>query len=67
MTDQRMERVVEVVNVLGFHARLAAEFVRLAGKFGCDLWLERRMESAELSTTVTRLILKVDLTMPSVK
>jgi phosphocarrier protein len=41
MTDQRMERVVEVVNVLGFHARPAAEFVRLAGKFGCDLWLEK--------------------------
>ena len=41
MTDQRMERVVEVVNVLGFHARPAAEFVRLAGKFGGDLWLEK--------------------------
>ena len=41
MTDERMERVVEVVNVLGFHARPAAEFVRLAGSFDCDLWLEK--------------------------
>ena len=41
MTDQRMERVVEVVNALGFHARPAAKFVHLAGKFGCDLWLEK--------------------------
>ncbi len=41
MTDERMERMVEVVNLLGFHARPAAEFVRLAGSFGCDIWLEK--------------------------
>lgn len=39
MTDARMERKVEVVNPLGFHARPAAEFVRLAGSFHSDLWL----------------------------
>ena len=41
MTDGRIERQVEIVNPLGFHARPAAEFVRLAGSFRCDLWLEK--------------------------
>ncbi len=41
MTDQRIERRVEVVNPLGFHARPAAEFVRLAGSFHSDIWLEK--------------------------
>ncbi len=41
MTEERMERRVEIVNPLGFHARPAAEFVRLAGSFQCDLWLEK--------------------------
>ena len=37
----RIERMAEIVNPLGFHARPAAEFVRLAGSFKCDLWLEK--------------------------
>ncbi len=41
MTDERIERRVEIINTLGFHARPAAEFVRLAGSFHCDLWLEK--------------------------
>ncbi len=41
MSDERMERQVEIVNPLGFHARPAAEFVRLATSFHCDLWLEK--------------------------
>ena len=41
MTDGRLERTVEIVNPLGFHARPAAEFVRLAGSFQCELWLEK--------------------------
>lgn len=41
MTDIRVERTVEIVNVLGFHARPAAEFVRLAGSFGCSVWLAK--------------------------
>ena len=41
MTDERIERRVEIINALGFHARPAAEFVRLAGSFHCDLWLEK--------------------------
>ena len=41
MIDERIERRVEIINALGFHARPAAEFVRLAGSFHCDLWLEK--------------------------
>jgi phosphocarrier protein len=41
MTNARIERTAEIVNLLGFHARPAAEFVRLAGSFKCDLWLEK--------------------------
>lgn len=33
--------MVEVVNLLGFHARPAAEFVQLAGSFACEIWLEK--------------------------
>ena len=41
MTNERIERQVEIVNQLGFHARPAAEVVRLAASFRCDLWLEK--------------------------
>jgi phosphocarrier protein len=41
MSDKRIERGVEIVNPLGFHARPAAEFVKLAGSFHCDVWLEK--------------------------
>ena len=41
MSGERIERRVEIVNSLGFHARPAAEFVRLAGSFQCELWLEK--------------------------
>ena len=41
MTAERIERTAEVVNLLGFHARPAAAFVRLAGSFSCDIWLEK--------------------------
>lgn len=33
----RVERKVVVVNELGLHARPAAEFVKLAGKFSADI------------------------------
>ena len=40
-SGERIERRVEIVNPLGFHARPAAEFVRLAGSFQCHVWLEK--------------------------
>ena len=33
MSDERAEREVEIVNAAGLHARPAAEFVKLAGRF----------------------------------
>ncbi len=41
MTKERIERRAEIVNPMGFHARPAAEFVKLAGSFQADLWLEK--------------------------
>jgi phosphocarrier protein HPr len=41
MIDERIELRVEIVNPLGFHARPAAEFVRLAASFDSELWLEK--------------------------
>ncbi len=41
MTNERLERRVEIVNPMGFHARPASEFVKLAASFQADLWLEK--------------------------
>ena len=41
MTKERIERRAEIVNPMGFHARPAAEFVKLAASFQADLWLEK--------------------------
>ena len=35
------ERTVEIVNRAGMHARPAAEFVKLAGRFASEVWLEK--------------------------
>jgi phosphotransferase system HPr (HPr) family protein len=36
-----LERSVKIVNRLGLHARPAAEFVKLAGRFECDIRVEK--------------------------
>ncbi len=36
-----MERTVQIVNRMGFHARPAAEFVKLAGRFSSDIWVRK--------------------------
>lgn len=42
MTDgTTLERSVEVMNSQGFHARPAAEFVKLASRFSCDIHVEK--------------------------
>ena len=38
---QPIERTVEVVNRAGMHARPAAEFVKLAGRFTADIRVEK--------------------------
>jgi phosphotransferase system HPr (HPr) family protein len=35
------ERSVQIVNRLGLHARPAAEFVKLAGRFSCEIRVEK--------------------------
>ncbi|MEI6536752.1 MAG: HPr family phosphocarrier protein [Verrucomicrobiaceae bacterium] len=30
-----------VINKMGMHARPAAQFVKLAGKFKCEVWVEK--------------------------
>lgn len=40
MSDQA-ERVVEIVNRAGMHARPAAELVKLAGRFSSDIRIEK--------------------------
>jgi phosphocarrier protein len=36
-----VERVVQIVNRAGMHARPAAEFVKLAGRFKADIHVEK--------------------------
>jgi phosphocarrier protein len=37
----RVERDVEIVNRAGMHARPAAEFVKLAGRFRCEIMVAK--------------------------
>ncbi len=46
MTD-RCERRARIRNRLGLHARPAAEFVKLAGRFEAEVWVEK--ESLEVN------------------
>ncbi len=39
--SEAVERIVEIVNRAGMHARPAAEFVKLAGRFSADIRLEK--------------------------
>ena len=41
MSELRHEREVEIVNRAGMHARPAAEFVKLAGRFTAHVTLEK--------------------------
>jgi phosphocarrier protein HPr len=39
--EERVEREVRVVNRAGMHARPAAEFVKVAGRFSADITVEK--------------------------
>jgi len=41
MSEGSVERVVEVVNRAGMHARPAAQLVKLAGRFGSEIRVEK--------------------------
>jgi phosphocarrier protein len=38
--DQRVEKIVTVINPLGLHARAAAHLVRLTARMRCEVFLE---------------------------
>ncbi len=37
----KVEKVVEILNKLGLHARPCAKFVKLANTFRCDVWVTK--------------------------
>ena len=41
MSDLQVEREVEIVNRAGMHARPAAEFVKIAGRFKSEIRVEK--------------------------
>lgn len=44
MTTMTLKKELTITNKLGLHARPAAQFVRLANKFPCEIWVEKDME-----------------------
>ena len=46
MSDAVVTRTLQIVNKLGLHARAAAKFVSLAGRFDCNILIRR--ESREV-------------------
>ncbi len=41
MADETFEIEAEIANELGMHARAATKFVQLAGKFDCEVFIEK--------------------------
>jgi len=41
MTDAKLSTEVEIVNELGMHARAAANFVKVANKYSCEVTVEK--------------------------
>ena len=41
MAGENHQIEVEIVNELGMHARAATKFVQLAGKYPCDVFIEK--------------------------
>ena len=37
--EAKASREIEIVNKLGLHARPCSKFVKLAGTFGCEVWV----------------------------
>lgn len=36
-----LKKELTIINKLGLHARPAAQFVRLANRFDCEIWVEK--------------------------
>ena len=39
--ETKASRPIEIVNKLGLHARPCSKFVKLAGTFPCEVWVEK--------------------------
>ena len=42
--SQKIEKEIPVVNRLGLHARPAANFVRIASRYRCEVWVAKEGE-----------------------
>ncbi len=52
-----IECEVKIVNRLGLHARAAAKFVHMAGRFKSDIWLLRNGEEVDAKSILGILLL----------
>jgi phosphocarrier protein HPr len=43
-SNERVEKEITIVNRLGMHARPSAMFVRIAGRFRCEIWVSKEGE-----------------------
>jgi phosphocarrier protein len=43
-TNEKVEKELTIVNRLGLHARPSAMFVRVAGRYRCDIWVAKEGE-----------------------
>ena len=41
---QKIEKEITIINRLGLHARPAANFVRIASRYRCEIWVEKEGE-----------------------
>lgn len=55
--EQQLEKVLNVVNALGLHARAAAKISELAGKFDCQITLHKDGVDAEADSVLSLLAL----------
>ena len=39
--SQTVRAETEIINKLGLHARASAKFTQLAGKYRCEVWMEK--------------------------
>ncbi len=55
--SERAEQVFEVLNELGLHARPVTRIVQTAGRFKCDIELERDGQRANAKSVMGMLLL----------
>lgn len=43
-SNEKVEKEITILNRLGMHARPSAMFVRVAGRFRCEIWVSKEGE-----------------------